>query len=176
VKRVTAVIEIFARIREAVPTRLLMVGDGPEMDAAADLAQALGVAADVEFLGEQDQVAAILSLADAFLLPSEQESFGLAALEAMACGVPVVASRVGGLPEVIEHGVTGFLHPLGDLEGMAQSAVRLLTDEHLREAMAAASRQRASQRYCDDRIVPLYEQYYEEILEVPRQLEPGSVG
>ena len=117
VKRVTAVVEIFAAVRRGVDARLLMVGDGPDLAEASRLARSLGVAADVEFLGEQDQVVQLLSASDVFLLPSAQESFGLAALEAMACEVPVVASRVGGLPEVIEHGVTGFLHPLDDLDG-----------------------------------------------------------
>src|SRR5204863_1411627 len=128
VKRLAAVIEVFARIRRRLPARLLMVGDGPELGEATRLAQARAIAGDVEFLGEQDQVLPLLSAADVFLLPSAQESFGLAALEAMACEVPVVASNVGGLPELIEDGVSGFLHPLDDLDGMAESALRLLTD------------------------------------------------
>jgi glycosyltransferase involved in cell wall biosynthesis len=124
----------------------------------------LGLADDVDFLGEQDQVVPLLSAADVFLLPSTQESFGLAALEAMACDVPVVASRVGGLPEVIEHGRTGFLHAPDDLDGMAGSALRLLTDVDLREQMGAAARQAARQDFCEERIVPIYEAYYLEIL------------
>ena len=124
VKRVTAVVEVFARVQRAkCRRRLLMVGDGPELADASRLARALGVADDVEFLGEQDQVVPLLSAADVFLLPSAQESFGLAALEAMACEVPVVASRVGGLPEVIEDGVNGFLHAPDDLDGMAASTL-----------------------------------------------------
>jgi glycosyltransferase involved in cell wall biosynthesis len=118
----------------------------------------------VEFLGEQEQVVPLLSAADAFLLPSTQESFGLAALEAMACRVPVVASRVGGLPEVIEDGESGFLHAPGDLSGMAASTLRLLTDDSLYAKMARAARHAAKSRFCDDRIVPIYEAYYEEIL------------
>ena len=102
-----------------------------------------------------------------FLLPSAQESFGLAALEAMACDVPVVASRVGGLPELIEHGVSGFLHPPDDLDGMAQSALRLLTDEALHARTAEAARRTAHERFCDVNIVPMYETYYEEILSRP---------
>ena len=117
-------------------------------------------ASDVEFVGVQDQVVPLLSAADVFLLPSEQESFGLAALEAMACEVPVVASRVGGLPEVIEDGVNGFLHALDDLDGMARSTLRLLTDEDLHRRAAAAARQTAEGRYCDSKIVPLDEVYY----------------
>jgi N-acetyl-alpha-D-glucosaminyl L-malate synthase BshA len=164
VKRVPAVVEIFAAVRREIPVRLLLVGDGPDLAEATRLARTLGVAADVEFLGEQDQVVQLLSAADVFLLPSAQESFGLAALEAMACEVPVVASRVGGLPEVIEDGVSGFLHPLDDLQGMARSALRLLRDEDLYRRAAAAARRVAHERYCDSKIVPVYEAYYEEIL------------
>jgi N-acetyl-alpha-D-glucosaminyl L-malate synthase BshA len=164
VKRVAAVVEIFAAVRRRIASRLLMVGDGPDMPEASRLARALGVADDVEFLGEQDHVVRLLSAADVFLLPSAQESFGLAALEAMACEVPVVASRVGGLPEVIEDGVSGFLHAPEDLDGMARSALNLLTDEPLHRAAALASRRIAHERYCDSKIVPLYESYYEEIL------------
>jgi N-acetyl-alpha-D-glucosaminyl L-malate synthase BshA len=164
VKRVTAVVEIFAAVRRGVDARLLMVGDGPDLSEASRLARSLGIAADVEFLGEQDQVVQLLSASDVFLLPSAQESFGLAALEAMACEVPVVASRVGGLPEVIEHGVTGFLHPLDDLEGMAASAQRLLTDAELHRRAAETGKRVARDRYCDSKIVPVYEAYYEEIL------------
>jgi N-acetyl-alpha-D-glucosaminyl L-malate synthase BshA len=163
VKRVAAAIEIFAAVRRRVAARLLMVGDGPDLPEASRLARTLRVAADVEFLGEQDQVVQLLSASDVFLLPSAQESFGLAALEAMACEVPVVASRVGGLPEVIEHGVTGFLHALEDLDGMAESAARLLTDPQLHRRAAEAARRVAHERYCDSKIVPVYEAYYEEI-------------
>jgi L-malate glycosyltransferase len=164
VKRVPEVVEIFAAVRRQVDARLLMVGDGPELPEASQLARSLGIAADVEFLGEQDQVVQLLSASDVFLLPSAQESFGLAALEAMACEVPVVASRVGGLPEVIDHGVTGFLHPVDDLAGMAESAVRLLADPELHRRAAQAARRVAHERYCDSKIVPAYEAYYSEIL------------
>jgi N-acetyl-alpha-D-glucosaminyl L-malate synthase BshA len=164
VKRVTAVVEVFAAVRRRVGARLLMVGDGPDVAEASRLARALGVAADVEFLGEQDKVVQLLSASDVFLLPSVQESFGLAALEAMACEVPVVASRIGGLPEVIDHGVSGFLHAPDDLEGMAASALRLLTDEALHRSAAAASRRIAHEKYCDSKIVPRYEAYYGEVL------------
>ena len=164
VKRVPEVVEIFAAVRRQVAARLLMVGDGPELPEASQLARSLGIAADVEFLGEQDQVVQLLSASDVFLLPSAQESFGLAALEAMACEVPVVASRVGGLPEVIDQGVTGFLHPIDDLAGMAESAVRLLADPELHRRAARAARQVAHERYCDSKIIPVYEAYYSEIL------------
>ncbi len=164
VKRITAVVEIFAEVHQQIPARLLMVGDGPELFDASRLARTLGVADDVEFLGEQDQVVPLLSAADVFLLPSTQESFGLAALEAMACEVPVVASRVGGLTEVIEDGATGFLHAPEDLHGMARSALRLLTDQALHRRAAEAAGRLAHERYCESKVVPLYESYYEEIL------------
>ena len=164
VKRVPAVIEVFSRIRKELPARLLMVGDGPDLAEAAQRARLLGIGGEVHFLGEQDQVLPLLSVSDAFLLPSAQESFGLAALEAMACEVPVVASRVGGLPEVITHGETGFLHPPDDLAGMARSAIMLLTDRQLHGRIAARARQAVHERFCHEKIVPIYEAYYEEIL------------
>ena len=164
VKRVAAAVEIFARVRRQVSAKLLMVGDGPDFAEAVRLSRSLDVADDVEFLGEQDQVVPLLSAADVFLLPSVQESFGLAALEAMACGVPVVASRVGGLPEVVEDGVTGFLHPPDDLQGLAGSTLRLLTDEPLHARLSDAAAASARARFCDDRIVPMYEAFYQEIL------------
>ena len=164
VKRVTAVIEIFERICREVSTHLLMVGDGPDLDAASRLASERGLGDRVHFLGEQDQVLPLLSIADVFLLPSAQESFGLAALEAMACEVPVVASNVGGLPEVIDHGRNGFLHPPGDLDGMARSAVALLTDPVLHGRVAAAALEKVSSSFCEEKIVPLYEAFYEEVL------------
>jgi N-acetyl-alpha-D-glucosaminyl L-malate synthase BshA len=164
VKRIPAVIEVFARVRQKVAAKLLMIGDGPELTEAAHLARTLGIIGDVEFLGEQDDVTQLLSAADVFLLPSAQESFGLAALEAMACEVPVVASSVGGLPEVIEDGVSGFLHPLDDLDGMAESTLRVLTDASLHKRLAEAARAAATGRFCADRIVPEYERFYEEVL------------
>jgi N-acetyl-alpha-D-glucosaminyl L-malate synthase BshA len=166
VKRTKEVVQIFAKVRQEVPARLLMVGDGPDLVDTAALARSLGVADDVLFLGEQDQVVPLLSVAHAFLLPSSQESFGLAALEAMACEVPVIASRIGGLPELVEDGVSGFLHDKDDLEGMARSAIRLLTDEPFHSRMAEAARRRAREQFCDSKIVPVYEAYYREILEV----------
>jgi N-acetyl-alpha-D-glucosaminyl L-malate synthase BshA len=141
-----------------------MVGDGPDLGEAVQRARALGLADQVHFLGEQDQVLPLLSVSDVFLLPSSQESFGLAALEAMACEVPVVASRVGGLPEVITHEESGFLHPPDDLEAMARSSVMLLTDQQLHRRIADRARHIVHQRFCDVKIVPMYEAYYEEIL------------
>ncbi|MEO8078284.1 MAG: glycosyltransferase, partial [Acidobacteriota bacterium] len=131
---------------------------------ALDLARSLGVAKHVESLGEQDQILPLLSVSDLFLLPSAQESFGLAALEAMACEVPVVASRVGGLHEVIDHGMTGFLHEPSDLEGMAESSVALLTDPELHARVAAAGRRTVCQRFSSDLVVPRYEALYEQLL------------
>jgi N-acetyl-alpha-D-glucosaminyl L-malate synthase BshA len=170
VKRPSAVVEIFARVRQRVPSRLLMVGDGPELGDAVHLAKALDLSPHVDFLGEQDLVVPLLSASHVFLLPSSQESFGLAALEAMACGVPVVASRVGGLAEVVDHGVSGFLHPPDDLEGMAASAVQLLTDPAAHARAAVAARRTAVERFSEPRIVPLYERYYEEILARPARV------
>jgi N-acetyl-alpha-D-glucosaminyl L-malate synthase BshA len=164
VKRVRAVIDVFSRICRDVPAHLLMVGDGPDLGEAMQRARALDIASRVHFLGEQDMVQPLLSVSDVFLLPSAQESFGLAALEAMACEVPVVASRVGGLPEVIEHGESGFLHEPGDLDGMAASSVRILTDGALKQHVAERARQTVHRQFCDSVIVPVYEAYYHEIL------------
>ena len=140
VKRIPALVEVFARIRRSVPATLVLVGDGPDLPKGLELARDLGVAGDVRAVGEQGDVRSLLSAADVFLLPSATESFGLAALEAMACEVPVIASRVGGLPEVIESGVNGYLHQPEDLDGMAASAVALLTDCDLHRRIAAAGR------------------------------------
>jgi len=171
VKRVDAVVEIFRRIQQRVPARLLLVGDGPDLDRACRLARQLGLGRLVDPLGEQELVVPLLSATDLFLLPSAQESFGLAALEAMACEVPVVASRVGGLPEVIEHGVSGFLHPPDDLEGMAASGVALLTDPELRARTTAAALRRVHEQFCAEKIVPVYAAYYEEVLSrAPRRV------
>jgi N-acetyl-alpha-D-glucosaminyl L-malate synthase BshA len=164
VKRIDAVMEVFARICHEVPARLLLVGDGPELGTAYRLGRELKVSQQVEVLGAQEAVLPLLSAADVFLLPSAQESFGLAALEAMACEVPVIASRVGGLPEVIEHGVSGFLHAPADLDGMAASAVALLTDAELHARVAATAVRRVRDQFCVDRVVPMYERFYERVL------------
>jgi N-acetyl-alpha-D-glucosaminyl L-malate synthase BshA len=164
VKRAPAVVEVFAQIRRHVNARLLLVGDGPDLPEARRRIRELGLKASVEILGEQEQLVPLLSEADLFLLPSAQESFGLAALEAMACEVPVVASRVGGLPEVIESGVSGFLHDLDDLAGMAESGTALLTDPDLHARIASAGRRTVEEKFCAEKIVPIYESYYEEVL------------
>ena len=164
VKRVEAVVDVFARIAEKVPARLLLVGDGPDLGKARDRAEALGIAGRVEALGEQDQVVPLLSIADLFLLPSQQESFGLAALEAMACRVPVVASRVGGLGEVIDHGRTGFLHDLEELDGMAESGISVLRDAELHAEIGGRARRTVKEKFCADLIVPRYEGFYRELI------------
>lgn len=164
VKRIDAVMEVFARISRAVPAKLLLVGDGPELGTAHRLGRELNISHQVEMLGAQEDIIPLLSCADVFLLPSAQESFGLAALEAMACEVPVVASKVGGLPEVVEHGVTGYLHEPDDLDGMAASAIALLSDPVLHRSVADAACSRVRERFCVDLVVPMYEGYYEEIL------------
>jgi len=157
-------VRVFARIRERVPARLLIVGEGPELSRAGQLINELGVAAHVELVGEAQDVTGLLSVSDLFLLPSLQESFGLSALEAMACGVPVVASNVGGLPEVVIDGVTGFLHPPTDVAQMAESAIRILSDPALHARMAADGVRLATERFSASRIVPMYEALYERAL------------
>ena len=167
VKRVDAVMAVFDRIRRRVPARLLLVGDGPDLPMALRLAREAGHGSDVHAVGALEDVLPLLSVSDVFLLPSAQESFGLAALEAMACAVPVVASRVGGLPEVIEHGVTGYLHPPEALDEMADSVVLLLTDEARRRAMGVEAARQVGERFCADRIVPQYEACYRRLTELP---------
>ena len=165
VKRIDAVMQVFARIAQKVPARLLLVGDGPELGTVYRLGRELAISHLVDALGAQEGVIPLLSSADVFLLPSAQESFGLAALEAMACEVPVVASNVGGLPEVIEHGRTGFLHEPDDLDGMAASAITLLEDPALHARIAQAARRHVTEPFCVDRVVPMYERCYESVLQ-----------
>ncbi len=160
VKRIDAVIDVFDRIRQQVPARLLLVGDGPELSGAHRLARERGISGMVHAVGAQEEVVPLLSIADLFLLPSAQESFGLAALEAMACEVPVVASRVGGLPEVIEHGVSGFLHPPEAAAEMAASAVAILKDPARHAAVGQAACRRVREHFSVERVVPMYERCY----------------
>ena len=169
VKRIGAVLEIFDRIRRQIPARLLLVGDGPEFVSMHQQVRALGIGKLVHPLGSQEEVVPLLSIADLFLLPSAEESFGLSALEAMACGVPVVASRVGGIPEVIEDTVSGFLHPPEDIDAMAKSAVTVLSDPQLHRAVAAAARLRVHERFSASQIVSIYEACYEEVLQSETQ-------
>ena len=164
VKRVTDVVKIFARVAKELPAQLVLVGDGPDRSAAEYLAHDLGIHARVHFLGKQDRVNELLALADLLLMPSELESFGLAALEAMACKVPSIATRVGGVPELIDDGVTGLLFPVGDIEGMARGALSLLTDRERLQTMRDAARKTAQKRFCATLVVPQYVKYYEQVL------------
>jgi N-acetyl-alpha-D-glucosaminyl L-malate synthase BshA len=163
VKRVLDCIRILAEVRKECAAHLLMVGDGPERGPAERLSYELGVEGHVSFVGKQDHVERLIPAADVLLLPSELESFGLAALEAMACGVVPVATRVGGVPELITHGEDGFLEAVGDIEGQAQATLRLLQDPDLHQRMAGAARWNAAEHFCTDRIIPQYERYYEEV-------------
>jgi len=169
VKRLEDVIDVFAKVRQECPAKLLLVGDGPERPKAAWLAETQGVADDVIFVGKQSEMAPLLSIADILLLPSENESFGLVALEAMACEVPVIATRIGGLPEVVEHGEDGFLLPLGDVEGMAHAGINLVRDPELRVRMGRTARQHAVRDFCATKIVRHYEELY-------RQTIDASIG
>lgn len=168
VKNVADVIRIFARVAAEQPARLLLVGDGPDSGQARRLARELGLTERIAFLGAQPEAHPFLAASDVFLLPSSQESFGLAALEAMACGVPVVASRTGGLPEVVPEGQAGFLCPVGDVEAMAQRCLQILAAlPRFREG----ARQWALSRFTADRIVPEYEGVYEEAVRRHNGLE-----
>lgn len=164
VKRIPDLVRMFARIQREVPARLVLIGDGPERPRAEQLAAELGIAERVVFLGKLDSVADLLAHADLFLLPSEQEAFGLVALEAQASGVPVVGSSGTGLDEVVEDGVTGFLHPVGSVDEMARSAVALLADGSRWEAFSEAALRRAGEHFAIDRIIPRYEALYREVL------------
>lgn len=164
VKRLCDVIEIFDRVRKHIPSKLLLIGDGPDRSRAEWLAVEKEIHKDVIFMGKQDRVAEKLAMADIMLLPSEMESFGLAALEAMACEVVPVATRVGGVPEVIDHGVNGFLAEVGDVDTMAGHVIELFTDEARLRGMGQAARKHARARFCANDIVPLYEDYYRRVL------------
>jgi N-acetyl-alpha-D-glucosaminyl L-malate synthase BshA len=168
-KRVGDVIRAFALVRRRLAARLLLVGDGVERPRVLDLARDLGIEKDVVDLSKQEEVACLLAQADLFLLPSEQESFGLAALEAMSCGVPIIATRVGGLPELVAEGESGRLFAVGDVEGMAAEAVAILEDEERLARMRAAARRSAIERFDAERIVPMYEQFYQASLEGRRR-------
>jgi N-acetyl-alpha-D-glucosaminyl L-malate synthase BshA len=165
VKRLSDVIEIFDRVRKEIPSRLLLIGDGPDRSVAEWLAVQKGIHDDVLFLGKQDQIYDKLSIADIMLLPSELESFGLAALEAMACEVVPISTRAGGMPEVIDHGVTGYLADVGDVETMARYAIGLLKDNNAHREMAKRARGVAMERFSATRIVKQYEDFYLRVLE-----------
>jgi N-acetyl-alpha-D-glucosaminyl L-malate synthase BshA len=164
VKRVLDCIRILHEVRKHTPAHLLMVGDGPDRGAAEHLARELNLSRHVSFLGKQNHMERVIPLAHVLLMPSEMESFGLVALEAMACGVATVATNVGGVPELIINGENGFMEPVGDIAAQAERAVALLTDETLHQRITAAGRQRALDVFCSERIIPQYERYYEQVL------------
>jgi len=163
VKRIEDIIHVFAKVQKQIPSKLLLVGDGPERTGIEALCRELGVSHDVRFLGKLDTIEEALSLADLFLLTSEKESFGLAALEAMACEVPVISSDAGGIPEVNIHGKTGFVSKIGDVDDMVKNAVAILSDPILHKQMKKNALERA-QEFDIKKILPLYEKYYEKIV------------
>jgi len=164
VKRTEDVVEVFAGIRRQVKARLVLVGDGPDRPRALQHAAELGVQDEILFLGKYATVEELLSCADLFLLPSETESFGLAALEAMACGAPVVASRTGGLPEVVEDGVAGYLCDVGAIDDMVEAGLRILKDDEHHDELSRGARRVAEERFSADVVVPHYEAFYERVL------------
>jgi N-acetyl-alpha-D-glucosaminyl L-malate synthase BshA len=165
VKRVEDVVAIFARVREHCPAKLLMVGDGPDRPKAERLAQSCNITDDVVFLGKQNDMAPLLSIADVLLLPSENESFGLVALEAMASEVPVIATDIGGLPEVIDHGKDGFLYPIGDVASMAAAALGILQHPIERQQLGRNARAHARDRFSTGQVVQAYESLYRRTIE-----------
>jgi N-acetyl-alpha-D-glucosaminyl L-malate synthase BshA len=169
VKRIKDVLDIFYNIQKEIPAKLLMIGDGPERAKAEKQAHDLGIAHDVRFLGKQEAVEEVLSVADLFLMPSEKESFGLAALEAMACEVPVISSNTGGLPELNVQGITGFMSNVGDVEDMTRNALHILDKNNLPTFKANALTR--AKEFDISNILPLYENYYHKILEKSAQKE-----
>ena len=164
VKRVLDCVRILAEVRKTEPAHLMMVGDGPDRGPAEHLARELGVAQHISFLGKQNHVERLIPLAHVLLMPSEMESFGLVALEAMACGVAPVGTRVGGVPEVITHGESGYMEAVGDVEAQAARVVALLRDEDLHDRITQNGRLRAQQEFSTERVIPQYERYYEEVI------------
>src|SRR5437762_4010087 len=168
VKRITDAVETFALVRAKMPAKLVLIGDGPERGAAEYLVRKKKLQKDVHFLGKQDQVYRMLSEADLFLLPSQLESFGLAALEAMACQVPVIATNVGGVPEVVEHGVDGYLVKPGDVATASKYAIDLLSRGDRGREMGHLARIHAKKNFCANDVIPSYERYYQGILSEAR--------
>lgn len=163
VKRVEDVIYVFQKVHERLPSKLLLIGDGPERHNMEELCRKLGLCSEIRFLGKQDAIEELLAISDLFVMPSESESFGLAALEAMACEVPVVSSNAGGLPEVNIHGQTGLLSNVGDVEQMAKNALEILSNEETLQKFRANALEQAK-RFDIKNILPQYEAYYEEVL------------
>ena len=164
VKRVPDTIRIFEKVQKEIPSKLILIGDGPDRSECERLSRQLDLCEKVKFLGKQDGLVEILSSSDIFLIPSQSESFGLAALEAMACGLPVVSSSVGGLPELVRHNETGFIAEIGDVDRMAKYTLELLSNEKKYNLFSENSRQRAVNKFDTSKVVPLYEEYYEQIL------------
>jgi len=164
VKRVEDVIRIFDVVRQKLPSKLFLVGDGPERSNCEKLARELNLMNDIKFLGKQIELVPLLSASDIFLMPSQSESFGLSALEAMACELPVISSSVGGLPELVLHGETGYIAEIGDIDRMAKYAIELLTNSARYKMFAAAGRKRAVDNFSSEKVVDEYEQYYEQVL------------
>jgi len=171
-KRAPDAVRVLAAVRKEVPAVLLMVGDGPERTRSREVAVELGVERHVRYLGQMDAVEDVLAASDLFILPSENESFGLAALEAMSSGVPVIGTAAEGLPELIRFGETGYLVPVGDVAGMARRAIEVLSDRTLHASMSAAARRLAVEEYEASRVVPMYEAFYERLLERPSFIPP----
>ncbi|MBD1209121.1 MAG: N-acetyl-alpha-D-glucosaminyl L-malate synthase BshA [Ignavibacteria bacterium] len=176
VKRVADTVRILHEVLKTVPAKLILVGDGPERSEAERLSRELGIAEHVRFLGKQNGLPQILSAADVFLLPSQSESFGLAALEAMSCGVPVVATSSGGIPEVVVHGETGYVAEIGDTERMAKYVVDLLTNPKKHKRFAEASRQRAIDEFETKLLLPQYTALYERLLATPSEKTPSGTA
>ncbi len=164
VKRITDTIRILEKVKQEIPTKLVLVGDGPDRSESERLARELDLQKDVLFLGKQDGLTEILSASDIFLMPSQSESFGLSALEAMACGIPVVSSSVGGLPELVIHNETGYIAEIGDVDRMAKYVIELLTNEKKYKSFSKNARERAVKHFDKNLIVPKYVEYYEKIL------------
>lgn len=164
VKRVTDAIRILAKVKKEIPTKLVLIGDGPDRSECERLARELDIHKDVIFLGKQDGLTEILNASDVFLMPSQSESFGLSALEAMACGIPVISSSVGGLPELNIHNETGYIAEIGDVDRMAKYAVELLTNEKRYNNFSKNARNRAVNHFEKKLILPKYVEYYEKIL------------
>lgn len=163
VKRIGDVVEIFRNIRREIPSKLLMIGDGPERSGAEAQCRELGICEDVRFLGKLEAIEEVLSVADLFLMPSEKESFGLAALEAMACEVPVISSNAGGIPELNINGVTGFMSPIGDVSDMTKNALFILDKDNLPRFKENALKR--AKEFDISRILPLYENYYQKVMD-----------